>query len=89
MMEHDTILKSLSHMCFDDTWLNWTKHILHFGHSSILINGLPAKSFHCKGGVCEGDLLSPLLFVASAELLLKVKSKAYQEWHLQLQTMYA
>jgi hypothetical protein len=56
MMDHDTILKSLAHMCFDDTWLNWIKRTLDFGHSSIVLNGVLGKSFHCKRGVCQGDL---------------------------------
>jgi hypothetical protein len=69
MIEHDTILNILQHMGFDEIWINWIKSLLSSGHSSILLNGVPGKSFHCKRGVRQGDPLSPLLFVAAAELL--------------------
>lgn len=36
--------------------------------SSILVNGVPAKQFHCKRGVRQGGPLSPLLFVLAADL---------------------
>jgi hypothetical protein len=35
MMEHDTILKILAHMGFDDVWIKWMKCILYSGHSSV------------------------------------------------------
>jgi hypothetical protein len=44
--------------------------------SSILLNGVPGKNFHCKRGVRQGDPLSPLLFVLAAELLQHVLNKA-------------
>ena len=84
MMEHDTILSILSHMGFDSVWLQWIKAILQSGHSSVLLNGIPGKSFHCKRGVRQGDPLSPLLFIAGAELVQAVVNKEFQEGRLQL-----
>jgi hypothetical protein len=79
MIEHDTILNILQHMGFDDVWLKWIKCLLDSGHSSILLNGVPDNSFHCKRGVRQGDPLSPLLFVAAAELLQVVINKELDE----------
>jgi len=39
------------------------------GTSAVLLNGVPGKVFHCKSGVRQGDLLSPLLFVLAADFL--------------------
>jgi hypothetical protein len=36
------------------------------GTSSILFNGVPGKTFHCKREVRQGDPLSPLPFVLAA-----------------------
>lgn len=41
--------------------------ILSSGTSSILLNGVLEKSFHCRRGVRQGDPLSPLLFVLSVQ----------------------
>jgi hypothetical protein len=43
------------HLGFDDKWCDWTQRI----PSSILLNGVPGKHFHCKRGVRQGDPLSP------------------------------
>jgi hypothetical protein len=58
--------------------------LLSSGHSSILLNGVRGKSFHCKRGVRQGDPLSPLLFVAAAELLQVVINKELHEGRLSL-----
>jgi hypothetical protein len=44
--------------------------------SSILLNGVPGKVFHCRRGVRQGDLLSPLLFVLTVDLLQSIVNKA-------------
>jgi hypothetical protein len=52
--------------------------------SSILLNGVIGKLFHCKRGVRQGDPLSPLLFVLAADLLQSVVNSALNEGVLTL-----
>jgi hypothetical protein len=66
----------LQELGFPDRWIFWTSELLCTAQSSILLNGMPGKSFQCKRGVRQGDPLSPLLFVLAAELLQHVLNKA-------------
>jgi hypothetical protein len=52
--------------------------------SSILLNRVIGKVFHCKRGVRQGDPLSPLLFVLAADLLQSVVNSALNEGVLTL-----
>jgi len=63
---------------FSETWINWVKNILGSASSAVLLNGIPGKSFTCKRGVRQGDLLSPLLFVLAADFLQTIVNKAWQ-----------
>jgi hypothetical protein len=83
-VEHELILHVLSHRGFGPKWLGWVKNILQSGTSSVLLNGVPGKTFHCKHGVRQGDPLSPLLFVLAADLLQSIINKARQQNLLQL-----
>jgi hypothetical protein len=71
-------------MGFDRVWIKWIKCLLDSGHSSILLNGVPGSSFHCKRGVRQGDPLSPLLFLAAVELLQVVIHKELNDGRLSL-----
>ena len=68
-IEHPAILQMLEHTGFPQRWINWISSILSTGTSAVIMNGVPGRKFKCKRGVCQGDPLSPLIFVLSVELL--------------------
>jgi hypothetical protein len=78
-VEHNVILQMMRQLGFDDKWCDWTHRILASGSSSILLNGVPGKQFHCKRGVKQGDPLSPLLFVLAADLLQCIINKGHRD----------
>ena len=43
--------------------------IYSFVYSVVLLNGIPGMQYPCKGGVRQGDPLSPLIFVMATYLL--------------------
>ena len=75
-IEHQTITAMLNSLGFPEKWIGWVQTVLRSGSSSILLNGMPGKTFHCKRGVRQGDPLSPLLFVLAAELLQFIVNRA-------------
>jgi hypothetical protein len=83
-IEHKAIMDILHHKGFSSKWQLWMKMIMDFGTSSILLNGVPGKVFHCRRRVRLGDPLSPLLFVLAADLLQSVVNSALNEGVLSL-----
>jgi hypothetical protein len=75
-LEHATIIDVLRHKGFGDKQIHWVSMILGSGTSEVLLNGVPEKRFHCKRGVRQGDPLSPLLFVLTADLLQSIVNRA-------------
>jgi hypothetical protein len=58
-LEHELILQVLIHKGFGPKWITWTRNILRSGTSSVLLNGVTGKTFHCKRGVRQGDPSHP------------------------------
>jgi hypothetical protein len=83
-IEHGAILEILRAKGFGQRWVDWIKVILESETSSVILNGVPGKVFHCKRGVRQGDPLSQLLFVLSADLLQSVINKAKDQGLLKL-----
>jgi hypothetical protein len=78
-IEHQAILHMLQSKGFGPKWIGWIKNILDSGTSSVLLNGVPGKVFQCKRGVRQGDPLSPLLFVLTADLLQSLVNQALHQ----------
>jgi hypothetical protein len=80
-IEHQTMLQIMEHKGFTTKWLQWMSLIFSSGTSSILLNGVPGKTFYCRRGVRQGDPLSPLMFVLAADFLKTLLNKA-KDQHL-------
>ena len=77
-VEYKSMLIIMEALGFPARWRQWMSNILGSATSSILLNGVPGKSFSCKRGVSQGDPLSPLLCVLVGGLLQSVINGAYR-----------
>jgi hypothetical protein len=78
-IEHEAIIQILRHKGFDDKFLMWVQNILSTGTSSILLNGVPSKQFHCKRCVRQGDPLLATFYVLGSDLLQDLVNDLLQQ----------
>jgi hypothetical protein len=52
---------------FAQEWIKWIMNLTSSAFFSILVNGVPSKPFSPSRGICQGDPLSPFLFILLAE----------------------
>lgn len=74
-VEHEAIIQILNAKGFGARWIQWIRNLLASGTSSVLLNGIPGKTVHCRRGVRQGDPLSPLIFVMAADFLQSLLNK--------------
>ena len=82
-MDHAAMIKIMMQMGFDGNWLTWIEMIFSSRMSSVLLNGVPGRQFHCRRGVRQGDPLSPLIFVLATDLLQSSINKAFRDHLIQ------
>lgn len=66
----------LSQMNFGVMWRTWIKGCLQSARVSVLVNGSPTQEFSMERGLCQGDPLSPFLFILVAEALNTMMNEA-------------
>jgi hypothetical protein len=54
-VEHDFMLQIMDQKRLPPRWLQWMKALFKSGTSTVLLNGIPRKVFHCRRGVRQGD----------------------------------
>ncbi|KAJ9547610.1 hypothetical protein OSB04_020153 [Centaurea solstitialis] len=74
----DSIMEQMN---FGDTWRSWICGCLRSARASVLVNGSATNEFPLSRGVCQGDPLSPFLFIIAMEGLHVPMLEALSKGH--------
>ena len=76
------LLLVLQRMGFGENWTGWISWCIFTATFSVLINGTPTGFFNNSRGLCQGDPLSPYLFVIGMEALSRLILRAVRRGFL-------
>ncbi|RVW20582.1 hypothetical protein CK203_109704 [Vitis vinifera] len=76
--------KVLHKMDFGSRWMDWIWRCISTAKFSVLVNGVPAGFFSSTKGLCQGDPLSPYLFVLGMEVLSALIRRATSDLRINL-----
>ncbi|KAK1311312.1 hypothetical protein QJS10_CPA08g00744 [Acorus calamus] len=62
-------------------WLQARDNNTETGHGSVLLNGTPHGFFPLDRGLCQGDPLSPILFIYVVNALCRMCKAAMRGWY--------
>lgn len=71
----EIICNILSNFQFTPKWVNLVRHCISTLQHSIIFNGSLSEFFSPKRDICQGDLLSPYLFILCMEILTSLINK--------------
>jgi hypothetical protein len=86
-VDYNAVIARLKARGFGAKWVKLISNILHSSSTSVLLNGVPGKKIICKRGVRQGDPLTPIHFVNTADLLQSAINKALQNGYIDLPIM--
>jgi hypothetical protein len=66
-------LREILRVCgFPEKWCGWMQAIFDSSRSAVVLNGIPGRWINCRRGFCQGDTLSPYLFLLVADVLQRM-----------------
>lgn len=81
-VEWDFLEAVIEKMGFNSTWRRLVMGCVNSVNFAVILNGQPTKKFAPSQGLCQGDLLSPYLFLLVSEVLSRMIQTAIERRQL-------